>query len=62
MRTLLCMAFAAALLYAHPALAFEPDPGNRAYPLTGHDMLSGKQISLEDYRGQWVLLQFWASW
>jgi len=61
MRTLL-VCLAVTFLLARPALAFEPDPGNRAYPLVGRDLVSGKTIDLENYRGQWVLLSFWASW
>jgi hypothetical protein len=43
------------------ARAFDPEPGNRAYPLAGTDMISGQWIDLEDYRGRWVLLCFWTS-
>ena len=50
------------LLLTTPALAFSPAPGKRAYPLIGHDLVSGKTVSMEDYRGKWVLLDFWASW
>lgn len=50
------------LVLTAPALAFAPAPGKRAYPLVGHDLVSGKTLSLEDYRGKWVLLEFWASW
>lgn len=50
------------LLLSTPALAFSPAPGKRAYPIMGHDLVSGKTVSLEDYRGKWVLLEFWASW
>ncbi len=58
----IALAVAIFLLLATPALAFDPAPGKRAYPLAGHDLLSGKSLSLEDYRGKWVLLEFWASW
>lgn len=44
------------------AYAFEPAPGVRAYPLSGTDMVSGRWVDLEDYRGKWVLLEFWGSW
>jgi hypothetical protein len=50
------------LLLTAPALAFDPAPGKRAYPIVGHDLVSGKTVSLEGYRGKWVLLEFWASW
>jgi hypothetical protein len=50
------------LLLTTPALAFDPAPGKRAYPLTGYDLVSGKTVSLEDCRGKWVLLEFWAEW
>ena len=45
-----------------PALAFEPAPLNRAYPIVGPDLVSGQTVALEDYRGKWVFLEFWASW
>ena len=45
-----------------PARAYAPDPGTRAYPLEARDLVSGKTLSLEDYRGKWVLLEFWTSW
>lgn len=51
-----------AMMVAGQALAFEPNPGTRAYPIAGRDLVSGETISLEDYRGKWVLLEFWASW
>lgn len=56
-----CVVRAAVLLCLAPVLAraYTPDPGTRAYPLTGRDLVSGKTISLEDYRGKWVLLEFW---
>ena len=28
----------------------------------GRDLVTGKAIRLEDYRGKWVLLDVWASW
>jgi hypothetical protein len=62
MRTLLLAITAALLLLARPALAYEPAVGDRAYPIVGHDIVSGQQVSLEDQLGKWVLLEFWASW
>jgi len=44
------------------AQAFEPAPGARAYPLSGHDMISGRLVDLDEHLGQWVLLVFWSSW
>ncbi len=52
----------AVIFYAVPSYAFEPNPGNRAYPIVGRDLVSGETISLEDYRGEWVLLEFWGYW
>jgi len=52
----------ALMLLATPALAFQPAPGNRAYPLAGHDVISGQYYDLEAYRGKWVFVEFWASW
>jgi hypothetical protein len=40
------------LLLTAPALAFDPAPGKRAYPIVGHDLVSGKTVSLEDYHGK----------
>ena len=40
-----------------PAWAAEP-----ALPFSGTDVKSGDTISLENYRGKVVLLDFWASW
>ena len=42
--------------------AFEPAPGNRAYPITGRDIVNGGMVSLDDYLGKWVLLDYWATW
>ena len=50
------------VLLAMPALAFQPASGSRAYPVAGRDMISGDHYDLEDYRGKWVFLEFWASW
>jgi hypothetical protein len=59
---LLVLPIIAAILFATPALAYDAALGNRAYPIVGHDIVSGKVKSLEEYRGKWVLLEFWASW
>ena len=52
----------ALLLFALPAMAFEPASGSRAYPIAGRDMISGDHYDLEALRGKWVFLEFWASW
>jgi thiol-disulfide isomerase/thioredoxin len=52
----------AMLLLTVPAWAFTPEPGLRAYPLIGHDLVSGRQVDIESYRGKWVLLEFFATW
>lgn len=58
----IALSMAVILLGAGTALAFEPVAGNRAYPIAGHDMITGKYFDLEAYRGKWVFLEFWASW
>lgn len=45
-----------------PADAFDPQPGSRAYPLRGRDLVSGETIDLDDHLGKWVLLCFWSTW
>lgn len=62
MRRFVLVTLAAIALLAAPAVAFDLDPMNRAYPMMGNDLVSGKTVDLEDYRGKWVLLEFWASW
>lgn len=50
------------VLLAGKALSFDPEPGHRASPVVGRDLISGKTVSLEEQRGKWVLLFYWASW
>lgn len=38
------------------------DPGVKAPNFTLKDVRSGKEISLSDYKGSYVLLDFWGSW
>jgi peroxiredoxin len=53
---------AAALALAVPALAVTTNPGDRAPELAGWDIVGQRRASLDDYRGQWVLVEFWAAW
>lgn len=46
-----------ALFLSQTAGAQEPAP-----PFSGIDLQSGQEISLADYRGKVVLVDFWASW
>lgn len=36
-------------------------PGAKAYQFSATD-INGKELSLEDFKGQYVMLDFWASW
>jgi thiol-disulfide isomerase/thioredoxin len=45
-----------AALMATPALAVTPAP---AFKL---DSMAGKQVSLDQYKGQVIMINFWASW
>ena len=62
--TCLCLALITALcvLGSGRAYAFEPLSGNRAYPISGHNIVDGQTVALEDLQGKWVYLLFWASW
>ena len=51
MRVLLLLSF----LFAAPSLAVEP------VDFTLPD-LEGKPVSLSDYRGKWVIVNYWATW
>lgn len=55
---LACMALLVLTLPAHAG----PQPGDRAPELAGYDMVGKRSVSLDDYAGQWVLVDFWASW
>ena len=50
------------LLMAAPAWAYTPNAGDRAAPITGRDVTSNTVMSLEDNLGDWVFIDFWASW
>jgi len=43
-------------------LGMQPIPGDREVPNISFRELDGTPVSLEDYRGSVVLLNFWASW
>src|SRR5690348_14199790 len=49
------------LLACAPALAM-PTNGSAAPSISAKDLVSGETLSLFDYRGKWVVLQFWSSW
>lgn len=36
--------------------------GHKAMAFTANSLMDGKEISLSDYKGKYVLLDFWASW
>jgi peroxiredoxin len=44
------------------AAANTANPGDRAPVFAGYDIVSKHSVSLDDYHGQWVLVDFWASW
>lgn len=60
MRTII-LALALVLLAA-PAWAYTPHCGDRAADIYGRDVVSDSVVHLEDYFGQWVFIDFWASW
>jgi thiol-disulfide isomerase/thioredoxin len=45
-----------------PALAYTPHVGDRAQDIHGRDVISDSVVHLEDYAGQWIFIDFWASW
>lgn len=56
------LAGALAALWLSPALAGRFSPGDRPSNLSGREVRSGKVVSLEDFRGKWVLVDFFATW
>lgn len=61
MSTVKCLATAAALLAAAaPVMAVEPGAAAPGFRLPAID--SAQQVSLTDYRGKVVFVDFWASW
>lgn len=51
----------AAVALAAPALAYEANVGDRAIDIAGYDVVSRQTIRLDDFRGRWVLVDFWAT-
>jgi len=45
-----------------PAYAYKPHLGDRAANITGRDAVTDTVVSLDDYAGSWVFIDFWASW
>lgn len=64
--TLVVLAVLVAVLATRPAssevLVQTPLVGKSAPPLEGPELVSGKTLSLSDYRRRWVLVNFFASW
>jgi thiol-disulfide isomerase/thioredoxin len=60
MRTLLLTLMLLAL--ALPAYAYTPHVGDRAENVSGWDAISDGVAHLDDYVGQWLFIDFWASW
>lgn len=52
----------ASLVAVLPGLAVAASPGDRAPAFTLTDMRSGREVSLDEFQGQVVYLDFWASW
>lgn len=48
-------------LFAGPAAAAPPKVGDVAPPFT-LELVDGRKVSLEDLRGQVIVLNFWATW
>lgn len=43
-------------------MAFASNVGDRARDIRGWDAVSQRTVSLADYSGKWVLVEFWATW
>jgi len=50
------------LICASPAYAVTTNPGDRAPELAGWDIVGQRSVSIDDFRGQWVLVEFSAAW
>jgi len=51
-----------AVLQANPAMAYQADAGTRAANFRGFDIVNREVVELDDYLGQWVFVEFWATW
>lgn len=60
-RTMLAAGLLLVLLTAY-AQAGRFNPGDRPSDVTGREVGSNKTIALEDFRGKWVLVDFFATW
>jgi peroxiredoxin len=61
MRLLACL-LAAQFAFTLIAWAESPNVGDRAKDFYGRDIVSQQVVHLEDYAGQWVLVDFWSGW
>ena len=52
----------ACCIYPLPAMAYHANVGERAANFQGYDFVHHKSLGLDDYLGQWVLVEFTASW
>lgn len=50
------------LAYRHGPFNGSADGGETAAPALSFHTLDGQTLNLADYRGRWVLINFWASW
>ena len=48
-------------LCALPVYAYVPHAGDRAAPLSGRDITTNEVVTLDDYRGRWVVVEFWST-
>ncbi len=48
--------------FVTPAYAYRVATGDRAPEIAGYDITNHQTVRLSDYAGQWVLVDFWASW
>jgi peroxiredoxin len=53
---------AACALLPQQARAYEANVGERAANFKGYDIVHHQSVQLDDYFGQWVLVEFWSSW